>query len=872
MSYEYLYDLSSFYHLTKPRRMIQQKYFFYKAMLLPVLVLMGMQAFSQEPATKGNVVIKKEDPKSKGNTYALITGISKYEANDSYQNLQYADADAKEFYRYLVSDKGGKLSTANVDTLFNENASYMEFWLKFNRIKQKLQKNDVFYIYFSGHGDAYRADEAYLLAYDAPKGNDRNNYSTGVGLIDIHKLKVRIQEITGNGVQVILITDACRTNELPGKGEGQAISYQQIFERKAGEVQLISCASNQVSFEGSQWGGGRGLFSWHLINGLRGMADTDPEDGEVTLTELYDYVKKNVNKASYDANTKKSRQTPQYCCNDNDAFVVAKVDKKEKEKLIALLQSGVSYSPDKADFAANKSVHLGSAMKEAGMEDLYGQFLKALNEGRLIEPGGANDILQQILAKKETTKELADELKFTLSSKLMTDVTKVINMYLHAGTNNNNYTYDFFMNAAKKLRLFEKIADTNYYNPVDVKVNRLFLEGHSRWLSYNTDDLRYALSKVDSAIALKPQAAYLYNLKGLMHISLNQLEEGKKALKRGISLAPNWLYPYHNMGNALVRQYKYDSAMTYFKKALVIDSNYQTTYGGISILYSSKNDLDSSMLWTKKGLAKDATDAQLWTQLGNLYYQKKNWKDAMDAYRNGMHFNPKYLYAQEGALRVHLYNFTSNDSVSYYVNKMITTDSLNPATYLSLGIIYTEFKWYEEALNMLNYSVELDSLNPETWKAAAQTYKGMGKDTFALNSLGMAWRIDSTDVGTNNELGNLFFKFENYATAKYVFQKALDADPNNAVLLSNYGMAAQYNKEPALAEAYYKKSLAKDKKNATAWFQLATVQASEQPEEAVKSLSFSVEYGYTKADIEAEPAFEILKEKKSFKALLQKIK
>lgn len=849
------------------------KFFYGKATMLLACTLLYIQSNSQEPATKGNVVIKKEDARARGNTYALITGISRYEANDSYQNLQYADADAREFYRYLVSDKGGKLPATNVDTLFNEKASYMEFWLKFNRIKQKLQKNDVFYIYFSGHGDAYRADEAYLLAYDAPSGNDRNNYSTGIGLIDIHKLKIRIQEITGNGTQVILITDACRTNELPGKGEGQAISYQQIFERKAGEVQLISCASNQVSFEGSQWGGGRGLFSWHLVNGLRGMADTDPEDGEVTLTELYDYVKKNVNKASYDAATKKYRQTPQYCCNDNDAFIVAKVDKGEKEKLIAQLQAGVSYSPDKADFAANKSVHLGSAMKELGMEDLYRQFLKALNEGRLIEPGGANDILHEILAKKETTRELAEELKFTLSSKLMTDVTKVINTYLHAGTNNNNYTYDFFMTAAKKLRLFQQIADTNYYNPLDVKVNLLFLEGHSKWLSYNTDELRYCLAKVDSAIALKPQAAYLYNLKGLMHISLNQPEEGKKALKKGIALAPNWLYPYHNMGSALTRQFRYDSALIYYKKALALDSNYQTTYGGISVMYNSKNIPDSAMLWVKKGLIKDATDAQLWTQAGNLYYQQKKWKEAMAAYQNGIQFNPKYLYALEGALRVHLYDFKSNDSVGLYVNKMIAADSLNPATYLELGIIYTEFGWHKEALNMLNYSVELDSLNPETWKAAARTYMAMGKDTFALNTLGMAWKIDSTDIGTNNELGNLFFKMENYPAAKYMFKKAVDTDPGNSVLLSNYGMASQYNKEPALAETYYKKALEKDKKNAGAYFQLATLYAAARPDEAVKQLSLAVEYGgYTKADVEAEPAFNSLKEHKGFKALLQKLK
>lgn len=843
-------------------------------MLFCILIILYLPILAQPPvATKGNEVLKKETTKPKGSSYALITGISKYQANDSYQNLQYADEDAKEFYYYLMSPTGGKLPTENVDTLFNEKASFMEFWRKFNRIKERLQKNDVFYIYFSGHGDAYRADEAYLLAYDAPAGNDRNNYSTGVGLIDIHKLKIRIQELTSNGVQVILITDACRTNELPGKGEGQAISYQQIFERKAGEVQLISCASNQVSFEGSQWGGGRGLFSWHLINGLKGIADNAPENGEVTLTELYDYVKKKVNESSFDSINRKYKQTPQYCCSDNDAFVIAKVDKAEKEKLIAQLQSGVSYTPDKASFVTNKSVHLGSAMKDAGMDDLYRKFLKALNEDKLIEQGGAYDILQQILQRKEITKELANELTFTLSSKLMTNVTKVINTYLHAGTNNNNYTYDFFMNAAKKLQLFEKIADTNYYNPIDVKVNRLFLEGHSRWLSYNTADLKYALSKVDSAIAIKPQAAYLYNLKGLMHNSLRQFEESKNALKKGIALAPNWLYPYHNMGSAFTNQNKFDSAILYYKKALAIDTNYQTTFGGISGLYSTKNEPDSAMLWTKKGLAKDATDAQLWTQLGNLYYQKKDWEKALNAYHKGIYYNPKFVYAQEGALRVHLYNFNSNDSVSYYVRKLVETDSLNPVIYQSLGIIYSEFGWHNDALQMLGYSIELDSLNTETWIAAANTYAAMGKDTFAFNLLSRAWQLDSTNAGINNRLGNLLFKFENYEAAKLVFERALQTDPENSIILCNYGMAAQFNKEISLAETYYLKAIKKDKKNGSAYYQLATIYASAKPDEAVKNLKLAIEYaGYTKQEIEADSTFNVLKEHKGYKQLLLKLK
>lgn len=830
---------------------------------------------AQPPAnTRGTELLKKADPKTTGKTYALITGISKYQASDSYQNLQYADADAQEFYRYLVSDKGGKIDTQNVERLYNENAVFTEFWHRFNIIKEKLKKNDIFYIYFSGHGDAYRADEAYLLAYDAPAGNDRNNYSTGMGLIDIHKLKVRIEEMTGSGIQVILITDACRSNEVPGKDEGKAIAYQQIFERKAGEVQLISCASNQVSFEGSQWGGGRGLFSWHLLNGLRGMADTDPEDGEVTLTELYDYVKKNVNKASYDKDSKQYRQTPQYCCNTADNFVMSKVDKAEKEKLIAKLQSGVSYAPDKNDFAVNKSVHLGTAMKEAGLEVLYRSFLKAINEGRLIDKEGANDILNKIMAQKETTKKLVDELKFVLSSKLMTDVAKVINTYLHAGQNNNNYTYNYFMTAAKKLRLFGQIADTLYYNPLDVKVNLLFLEGHANWRSFNTADMRLSLAKVDSAVALKPQAAYLYNLKGLMHVSLKQYNEGIAALKKGIALAPNWLYPYHNMGSAFTQLNKFDSALIYYKKALIIDSNYQTTYGGIAGMYSTKGNLDSAMYWSKEGLKKDATDPVLWTQLGYAYLNKKEYAPALQSFYNGMHYDSSYVYANEGALRVHMYDFKYEDSVKYFVRKLIASDSLNPVTYQSMGTLFTEFKEYDEAIRMYDISLGLDSLNPDTWKSVGATYLAMGKDTAAIGAYNKAWSIDSTDFYTFNQLGNLYFGLGRYKDAQWLYGKAIEYNAVNAILYSNYGTASEMAGEKEIAENYYKKCLQLDAQNVTVNYQLATLYASQnKTAEALARLGLAIKYGkYNRATIESEPAFNKIKENKEFAALLKKLK
>lgn len=830
---------------------------------------------AQTDTTKGfGVKNKTTSPAATGKTYALITGISQYQDFTTYQNLRYADADAREFYRYLVSKTGGKADPVNVDTLFNQQANFMEFWKKFNKIKESLQPNDIFYIYFSGHGDAYRADEAYLLAYDAPAGNDRNNYSTGVGLIDIHKLKVRIQEMTSRDIHVILITDACRTNELPGKDEGKSIAYQQIFERKAGEVQLISCASNQVSYEGYQWGGGRGLFSWHLINGLRGMADTDPEDGVVTLTELYDYVKKQVNRASFDPQTKGSRQTPQYCCNNYDALVMSTVDPEEKKRLEAELINGVTMSKPTAPLVAGKGISLGIAMKEAGYEDLYKEFIKALNEGKLIDSGGAYDILRRILDKKELSPKLASELKFELSSHLMTDVAKVINTYLHAGQNNNKYTYNYFITAARKLNIFQEIADTLYYNPLDVKVNQLFLEGHANWQSQKIPELMYCLAKVDSAVALKPQAAYLYNLKGLMHMSLRQYTEAEKALRTGIKLAPNWLYPHHNLGMMFTYVYKYDSALHYLDKALKLDSNYQTTFGGIAYMYTAKGENQTALTWVKKGLEKDPTDPYLWSQQGYLYYYMKEWDKALASFHQSIHFDSTFNYAYEGALRVHIFHNTNEDSAVYYTRRLIATDPTNPVVYQSLGSIFAETKLYDYAQEMFKHSLDLDSLNPYTWRAAADAYAGDQKDSIAIRYYWRSVGLDSANSDLYNQLCLSYYRLGMMREALSAVGNAIRLYSGNKVYFYNYGFISLEIADTLKAEEYFQRSIEVDPKYADGWYQLARVKAMlGKKTEAIKSLDKATKNAtYTRQTIVDDAVFEKLKNEKAFQDILKRLK
>jgi len=55
--------------------------------------------------------------------------------------------------------------------------------------------------------------------------------------------------------------------------------------------------ASQYSQEGERWGGGHGVFTYFLLHGLHGKADSN-RDGRVTVGELTPYVSEQVRRAT----------------------------------------------------------------------------------------------------------------------------------------------------------------------------------------------------------------------------------------------------------------------------------------------------------------------------------------------------------------------------------------------------------------------------------------------------------------------------------------------------------------------------------------------------------------------------------------------
>ncbi|MBC7422527.1 MAG: caspase family protein, partial [Ferruginibacter sp.] len=147
-------------------------------------------------------------------TYALVVGISGYQ-DASIPKLNYADKDANLFAQWLQSKAGGSVPGYNIKLLTNQDASIAAVYAALNWLQDIAGRNDIVYMYFSGHGDmeidSASISKGYLLAYNSPPNNYSNN------AVSINDLNNTANILTiNNGAKVILITDACHSGKLAG--------------------------------------------------------------------------------------------------------------------------------------------------------------------------------------------------------------------------------------------------------------------------------------------------------------------------------------------------------------------------------------------------------------------------------------------------------------------------------------------------------------------------------------------------------------------------------------------------------------------------------------------------------------------------------
>jgi len=231
--------------------------------------------------------------KSLENAYALIIGISKY-MDKRISELKYTHADAEEFSKLMIDPERVGLKKENVKLLLDENATLSRIKEAIvNWLMKKADEKSTVYIFFAGHGgvevDHLRIEKdnlaKYLLPYDT---NYDSLFSTALTTRDFNNFLDMIRS-----KKLIIFLDACHSGGVASCARDVKIMEDPYKMLAEGEGRVIISASkpDQLSYEDANLG--HGVFTYHLLDALRGKADID-NNGYVTVFELYNYLQEKV--------------------------------------------------------------------------------------------------------------------------------------------------------------------------------------------------------------------------------------------------------------------------------------------------------------------------------------------------------------------------------------------------------------------------------------------------------------------------------------------------------------------------------------------------------------------------------------------------
>lgn len=235
--------------------------------------------------------------------WAVVVGVGKYD-NRSVPTLRYSVADARAMYDTLrhtgVPADHIVLLTDDSDkkpTLHNVK------WALGTFLGRSATKDDTVIIYYAGHGapeiDPRGLERDGLAKYLIPSDADPDDlYSTALPMDELQTIFARIE-----ADRVVAFLDACYSGAAGGRTfvskRTRAGSVDDLFlerlTRSKGRAIVTASRPSEVSIELPEFG--HGLFTYYLVEGLKGAADLN-HDGIVTLQELYEYVEQQVSAKS----------------------------------------------------------------------------------------------------------------------------------------------------------------------------------------------------------------------------------------------------------------------------------------------------------------------------------------------------------------------------------------------------------------------------------------------------------------------------------------------------------------------------------------------------------------------------------------------
>jgi Tfp pilus assembly protein PilF len=225
-----------------------------------------------------------------------------------------------------------------------------------------------------------------------------------------------------------------------------------------------------------------------------------------------------------------------------------------------------------------------------------------------------------------------------------------------------------------------------------------------------------------AAAQLNPDAEGRFSV-GITHLREGRVDLALDELKRAAKLDPKNPYIMKGLGQAYVAKHKYGEAIEAFHKALEINPYYIDVKNdlGAALVLSGKREEGRKEFLSAYSEPTNPTPEISARNLGQSYFEEKNYLEALNWFRTSANRNPAYSDSHLG-LADTLLAMGRADEAALQLESALKTAPEDANLNLALGQVYLKVGRFTEARQKLESVARKDPTGP-AGRQAAQTMK-----------------------------------------------------------------------------------------------------------------------------------------------------
>jgi len=369
-------------------------------------------------------------------------------------------------------------------------------------------------------------------------------------------------------------------------------------------------------------------------------------------------------------------------------------------------------------------------------------------------------------------------------------------------------------------------AIQEYRAAIDADPSSEFLNSSLAELYVKTGRIRDAVLEAQDILKRDPKNLEAHKLLGRIYLrslgdmpggatSENVLKLAIEQYEQIVQIEPDSVDDHLLLGRLYRLNNDLQKAESELKTAIKLDPSSEEAVTTLAMLYTDEGDT-SHALQVLKAVPDAGRSAKLYSALGAAYEQRKEYKDAIDAYQHAVVLDRDNLDAIRG-LAENLLNDGQVDAALQQYKVIADANPEDAQTYLSIAQIYRRQGKYDLAIENLK---KADSMVPDSMDVAynmAAVYQAEGRYDDAVKILqDLLKKTEKPDnsysqADRNNRaifierLGMIYREEENYTAAVDTFRRMLTLGDDNArsgyqEIIDTYRDAKQWPQATAVAK------------------------------------------------------------------------